>query len=86
MHSNVAYAVMRGGKGGACGSRVHSDTMHVVTRAQRSGACSGQGRHKVAMRGTGKGHMRWHVCSYKGHRKLASTWKRIHTFQPKRAK
>jgi len=67
-------------KGCACSSRVHNDIIHVVTRAQQSGACSGQGRCEVAVRGTGKGHTRWHMCSYKGHRKLASTQKRIYIF------
>jgi hypothetical protein len=70
--SEVARAVMRGGKGGTCGSGVHSDATCVVTRAWQSGVCSGEGRCEVAARGTGEGHTRWCMCSYKGHRKLAS--------------
>ena len=73
----VACAVIRGGKGGACGGRVHNDATRAVTRAWRSGVCNGQGRHEVAMRGTGKGHTRWCMCSYKGYRKLASAQKRL---------
>jgi len=36
--------------------------------------------------GIGKGHVRWCVCSYKGHRELDSAWERIHTFTSSRLK
>ena len=38
------------------------------------------GKCKVASGGTGEGHMRQCMCSYKGYRKLDSVWERIHTF------
>jgi hypothetical protein len=86
VHSDATDTVTRARRGGTCGGGVHGAATRAVTRAWQGGACS-SGVHGDVTRAVGKGHarlprgaQRWRMCSYKGHRKLASALKRIRTF------